>query len=106
MNDMSNAGNDEFVIQLNIADKVYKLRCKRSEEVVARKAARQINDKILQYRRTFSGPDLDLKDLLAMVAFQLSMTNLVLENKDDVSPVFKKLEDLTLEIETYLKQDK
>lgn len=98
--------NDEFIIQLNIADKVYKLRCKRSEEALARKAARQINDKILQYRRVFTGPELELKDLLAMVAYQLSLTNLKMENSGDTSPVFDKLEELNLELEDYLRSNK
>ncbi len=95
--------NDEFIIQLNIADKHYRLRCKRTEEALARKAARQINDKILQYRRTFSGPELELKDLLAMVAFQLSLSNLKHDELEDVSPVYEKLEKLSLELDEYIR---
>lgn len=97
--------NDYFVIQLNIADKIYKLRCKRSEEAVMRKAAKQVNEMILRYRAAFPGPDLDLKDVLAMVACQLSTANLKKENVEDISPVFDKLEDLNQELEDFLKSN-
>lgn len=94
--------NDEFVIQVNIAGKYYKLHCKRSEEYLYRKAAKQINDKILQYEATFPDAGLELKDLLAMVAFQLSLGDVKMEDKEDVSPVFKKLDELNLDVEKFI----
>ncbi len=98
--------NDEFIIQLEIADKRYRFRCKRSEEAIARRAARQINDKILQYERAYPESGLELKDLLAMVAFQLSFEDLKVEKKADASPVFDKIKGLNLELEDYLKSNK
>ena len=46
---------------------------------------------------------MDVKDLLAMVAFQLSMSNLQLEDKNDTSPITDKVQELTSELEKYLK---
>ncbi len=97
--------DDFFVIQLNIADKIYRLRCRRSEEALARKAARQVNDKIKLYGGHFESPDIELKDLLAMVSFQLSMDNLKKEDKEDASPVYKRLDELILEMENYIKSN-
>ena len=70
---------------------------------MARDAAKQIRNKINQYRQNFAQSDVDVKDLLAMVAFQLSMTNLQLEDKNDTSPITDKIQELTGELEQYLK---
>ena len=45
----------------------------------------------------------DVKDLLAMVTFQLSVENLKLEDKNDTSPFTEKIQELTDELESYLK---
>ncbi|MDR3061634.1 MAG: cell division protein ZapA, partial [Dysgonamonadaceae bacterium] len=66
-----NAMNDELGIQVNIGRKVYRLRCKRSEEQLYRIAVRQINDKILQYQSNYN-KGMEVSDLLAMVALHFS----------------------------------
>ena len=75
------AMDDKFLIHLDIAEKSYGLWIDRKDEQLARDAAKQIRNKINQYRQNFAQSDVDVKDLLAMVAFQLSMTNLQLEDK-------------------------
>ena len=90
-------------IHLEIAEKSYGLWIDRGEEQLARDAAKQIRNKINQYRQYFAKSDVDVKDLLAMVAFQLSMSNLQLEDKNDTSPITDKIQDLTGELEKYLK---
>lgn len=94
--------DEEFLINIEIAGKKYPLTIKRREEELVRAAAAQINSKILQYRQHFA-VDVDMKDLLAMVAFQLSMHNLQLEEKNDTSPFTEKIQELTSEVEEYLK---
>ena len=93
--------DDKFLIHVEIAGKSYGIRIDRSEEQVAREAVRQIRKKMDQYRKKYS--EVDVKDLLAMVAFQLSMTNLQLEDKNDTSPITDKIQELTGELEQYLK---
>ena len=93
--------HDKFLIHVEIAGKSYGIRINRSEEQVAREAVRQIRKKMDQYRKKYS--DVDVKDLLAMVTFQLSVENLKLEDKNDTSPFTEKIQELTDELESYLK---
>ena len=93
--------DDKFHIHVEIAGKSYGIRINRSEEQVAREAVRQIRKKMDQYRKKYS--DVDVKDLLAMVTFQLSVENLKLEDKNDTSPFTEKIQELTDELESYLK---
>jgi|GEM_PF-20288 len=97
--------DDKFLIHLDIAEKSYGLWIDRKDEQLARDAAKQIRNKINQYRQNFAQSDVDVKDLLAMVAFQLSMTNLQLEDKNDTSPITDKIQELTGELEQYLKDN-
>ena len=98
--------DDEFLITIKIDERhVFQLRIKRAEEEIMRKAASEIERKIRQYRQRFSAEaKLDTDDLLAMVAFQLSLTNLQLENLHDTSPITDKVQQLTNELEDYLKK--
>lgn len=95
--------DDKFLIHLEIAEKSYGLWIDWGDEQLARDAAKQIRNKINQYRQHFTQSDVDVKDLLAMVAFQLSMSNLQLEDKNDTSPITNKIQELTGELEKYLK---
>ena len=95
--------NDEFKIQLRVADKVYPIFCKRSEEGLFRKAATAINDKIFQYSSRFSGTKLELKDLLTMAAIHISVENLLLKQKRDTSPLLEVIEKLDKELDDYLQ---
>ena len=95
--------NDKFKIQLRVADKAYPIFCKRSEEGLFRKAATTINEKILQYSSQFSGAKLEWRDLLTMVAIHVSVENLVLKQKEDTSPLLKKMDLLNKELEEYLQ---
>jgi hypothetical protein len=67
-----------------------------------RKAAKNINDKILKYGSAFPGVTLELKDLLAMVAIHFSASNLREKQQKDMSPLFDKIEVLNKELEEYL----
>ena len=97
--------DDEFLITIKIAERhVFQLRIKRAEEEIMRKAASEIERKIRQYRQRFSAEaKLDTDDLLAIVAFQLSVTDLQLEDLHDTSPITDKVQQLTNELEDYLK---
>jgi cell division protein ZapA len=95
--------NDKFKIQLKVADKVYPIFCKRSEEGLFRKAATAINEKILQYSSRFSGNKLEARDFLAMAAVHVSVENLLLKQKENTSPLLERLELLDKELEEYLQ---
>jgi len=94
---------DFFKIQLYVAEKHYPLNCKRVEEGIYRKAATNINEKIIRYSSKFAAAKLELKDLLAMAAIDISADNLRIKQIQDISPVFDKIEALDKELEEYLK---
>lgn len=95
--------DENFLINIEIAGKKYPLTIKRRDEELVRAAALQINSKILQYQQHFAS-NVDMKDLLAMVAFQLSMNNLELEGRNDTGPFTEKIQRLTTELEGYLNR--
>jgi cell division protein ZapA len=93
----------KFLIHVEIGDKTYALRIKRSEEELVREAVRQLRNKLIQYRQKFSRSELEIKDLLAMVALQYAVQTLQLKDQDSVTPVTDKLQQLTGELEMYLE---
>jgi cell division protein ZapA len=94
---------NKFLIHVKIAEKTYGLWIYRHEEQLTREAAKQIAEKMDQYRTVFLSEEVDVKDLLAMVTLQLSIENLKLEEKNDTTPFTYKIQELTNELETYLK---
>ncbi|MCC8172537.1 MAG: cell division protein ZapA [Parabacteroides sp.] len=95
--------DDKFVIHVEIAGKDYALTINRKDEELTRAAAKQIREKINRYREHFSASKVDMKDLLAMVALQLSVDNLQLENKNDVSPFVERINTLNDTLKEYLE---
>ena len=55
--------DDKLSININIADRLYPLRIERKEEENIRKAAKIINDKVVQYKQRY--PSKDIQDCLA-----------------------------------------
>jgi len=95
--------DNEFKIKLRVAEKEYRISCKRSEEELYRKAATAINKRISQYSSHFSGAKLEMKDLLIMAALHVSVENLLFKKEEDTSLLFEKIELLDKELEEYLK---
>ena len=60
--------DDKLSIRVNVADRYYPLKVERENEEKIRKAARMINEKVLQYKQRYS--DKDVQDFLAMAALQ------------------------------------
>jgi hypothetical protein len=98
---------DDFIlIQLDFAGKVHRLTCRRSEESAARKAARRVKGMLGLYEERFDLSKIDAKDLLAMLAFHFSFESQLEKAKEDISPIFDRLEQLSLEIEEYIESGK
>lgn len=95
--------DEKFLIHVEIGDKTYALRIKRSEEERVRQAAKLLRKTLLQYRQRFSQSELEIKDLLAMVALQYAVETLLLKDQDSVTPITEKLQQLTSELEVYLE---
>jgi hypothetical protein len=98
--------DDSFLIHLRFAGKVHPLVCKRCEERSLRDAAKRVEELIRQYNGRFDASKIDEKDILAMVAFHCSFENQQERTIEDISPLFARLEQLSIEIEKYIQSDK
>jgi hypothetical protein len=60
-----------------------------------REAAKQIRNKMVQYRQVFNKSDVDVKDLLAMVtAYSCRCRIFSLKDRNDTSPFAEKMREL------------
>lgn len=91
---------DKLSIKIKIDGREYPLKVDRDEEEKYRKAAKIINDIILQYRQKYSSSN--TQDFLAMTAFQFALKTIELEEKVDRSPLFDELKKMDEELSDYL----
>ncbi|MBN1990161.1 MAG: cell division protein ZapA [Bacteroidales bacterium] len=91
---------EKLSIRVNVADRFYPLKIDRSDEEKIRKAAKLINEKVLQYKQRYS--DKDLQDFLAMAALQFVIKLLESENRFEVAPVLDEVTDLDEWLDDYL----
>ncbi|MDO8930437.1 MAG: cell division protein ZapA [Bacteroidota bacterium] len=91
---------DKLSIKIKIDGREYPLKVDRDDEEKYRKAAKIINDIILQYRQKYSSSS--TQDFLAMTAFQFALKTIDLEEKVDRSPLFDELKKLDEELSDYL----
>lgn len=89
-------------ITVILAERHYPLKIKRTDEEKVRKAAKVINEKILQYKQRYAG---DIQDALAMTALQLVSQLVEEEYRTDVTPLVENLQELNEELEEYLKEE-
>jgi len=81
--------DDKLSIRVNVADRYYPLRVDPSDEERIRKAARLINDKVLQYKQRYN--DKDVQDFLAMAALQFVIKALEGEESQDTTPLINAI---------------
>ncbi|HHU33698.1 MAG TPA: cell division protein ZapA [Bacteroidetes bacterium] len=60
--------DEKVSIRVNVADRYYPLKIEAEDEERIRKAAKMINEKVLQYKQRYT--DKDVQDFLAMAALQ------------------------------------
>ena len=95
--------NEKLSIRVNIADKYYPLKIDRNEEENIRKAARLINERVLQYKQKYV--DKDVLDFLAMVALQHTTRMVELEERHDINTLAEGIKELTEELEEFIKEE-
>ncbi len=95
--------DEQLSIKVQIAERFYPLKIRRSEEEKIRKAARLINDKVLQYKQRYT--DKDAQDFLAMVALQFVINLLDCEEEQNVVSLDQELGVLSSELDDLLKQE-
>lgn len=91
---------DKLSINIKIDGRNYPLKVDREEEERYRKAAKIINDIVLQYRQKYVTRD--SQDVLAMTAIQFVLKSIELEEKVESSPLLDDLKRLNEEIGDYL----
>lgn len=95
--------NDKIKINLLIADSYYPLTINREEEESIREAAKQVNIRLNTYREHYK--NLAPEKILAMVAYQFSLENLTMVQKNDTQPYTAKIEELTKMLEEYFRNE-
>lgn len=91
---------EKLSIKVNVADRYYPLKIDRRDEEKIRRAAKLINEKVLQYKQRYS--DKDIQDFLAMAALQFVIKITEQEDKSDDSPLLEDLKILNEELEEVL----
>lgn len=91
---------DKLSINININGRVYPLRIDRNEEERIRKAAKMINDIVLEYKKKYVNQD--AQDFLAMTAFQFVLKNLELEEQSDESPMVEQVRRMDEQLSEFL----
>jgi len=98
-------GEDEKLsIRINLADRYYPLKIEAKDEERIRRAAKLINEKILQYKQRYV--DKDNQDFLAMAALQFVIKYLEMDEKTDNQPIMEDLKELNEELEEYFRNTK
>jgi cell division protein ZapA (FtsZ GTPase activity inhibitor) len=92
---------EQLSIKVQIAERFYPLKIKQRDEEKIRKAARLINDKILQYKQRYT--DKDTQDFITMAALQFVINLLDCEQQQNVVSLEKELVDLNSELDELLK---
>ena len=91
---------EKLSIRVKIDGREYPLKVLREEEEKFRKAAKIINDTLIQYRQKYSSSN--TQDFLAMTAFQFVVKTLELEEVADRTPLYDELKRLDEELGDYL----
>lgn len=94
---------DKLSIKVNIADRYYPLKIDREDEEKIRKAARLINEKVLQYKQRYT--DKDTQDFVAMAALQFVIKLIESEEQADSSFIMENIRNLSDELDVYLGKE-
>lgn len=95
--------NDKIKINLQIVDTNYPLTINMADEEIVREAAKQVNIRLNAYRTHY--PDLDIKKVIGMVAYDFSLENLKLKQKNDTVPYTERIKKLTGVLEDIFKNE-
>jgi cell division protein ZapA (FtsZ GTPase activity inhibitor) len=94
--------DDKLSIRVNVADRYYPLKVESENEERIRKAARLINEKVLQYKQRYV--DKDIQDFLAMAALQYVIRLIEIEDNEEDSSLEEGLKELATMINLCLSK--
>jgi len=94
---------DKLSIKVNVADRYYPLKIVREDEEKIRKAAKLINEKVLQYKQRYL--DKDVQDFMAMAALQFVTRLMECEGQYNMSPLVESIREINEELNEYLNRE-
>jgi cell division protein ZapA len=94
--------DEKLSIRVNVADRYYPLKVERENEEKIRKAARMINEKVLQYKQKYT--DKDVQDFLAMASLQYVIKLTEEEEKEKSDQIPGSLRELIKKIDFVLEE--
>ncbi len=94
--------DEKLSIKVNLAERYYPLKIDRDDEEKIRRAARLINEKVLQYKQKYA--DKDTQDFLAMAALQFVIKVMETEDQMDLTPFEEKLKEISVRMDDFLKK--
>lgn len=94
--------DDKLSIKVNVAERYYPLKIERADEEKIRRAAKMINDRVLQYKQRYT--DKDTQDFLAMAALQFVIRLLEHEEKLEVSSVMDGLSEVERDLDDFIER--
>jgi len=92
----------KFRINIKIDGKNYNLTINIEDEERYRLAAKRVNEVVRKYREQFG--DQDSKDILAMAAFQIALSNTEIQQRNDKTLFIEELKNLNDDISDFLKE--
>jgi len=95
--------DEKLSIKVNLAERYYPLKIDRDDEEKIRRAARLINEKVLQYKQKYA--DKDTQDFLAMAALQFVIKVMETENQMDMTPFEEKVKEISDQMGELLKKE-
>ena len=96
--------DDKIRINLQMADTTLPLTIRREEEETVRKAAKQVDNLLNAYRDRYKS-SITERTALVMVAYQLALSNLQKEARNDTEPYTTKIKELTNLLEEYISKE-
>ncbi len=93
---------NKLSIRVNVADRYYPLKIDRRDEERIRKAAKLINEKVLQYKKRYK--DKDIQDFLAMASLQYVIKLLEQDNKEEESDVLEEIKEINEELDKFIER--
>jgi len=95
--------DDKLSIKVNLAERYYPLKIDRDDEEKIRRAARLINEKVLQYKQKYA--DKDTQDFLAMAALQFVIKVMETEDQMEMTPFEEKVKEISKRMDDFLKKE-
>ena len=89
-------------INIKIDGRNFPLTINRIDEERYRLAAKLVNETIYKYRESFSNQE--SQNILAMSAFQIALSNVELQNRNNSSDFIDELKNINDDISDFLKE--